>query len=472
MCGQGEGGCDDASAAPFGDGRIHEIGLVRTGSLMKIAVLKERRRGERRVAASPETTEKLIALGARVTVESGAGEGASTADSEYEAAGATIARGAREAAKDADVVLKVQRPMRAEEGEDEVALLQKGQALVCHLNAATEPELVHALAERGVSAFALELMPRISRAQSMDILSSQANVAGYKAVLDALEHYGRVMPMMSTAAGRINPAHVFVMGVGVAGLQAIATAKRLGAVVHATDVRPDTKEQVESLGGKFVAVENEEFLQAQTEGGYAKEMSEGYKRQQAALIAETIPKMDIVITTALIPGRPAPVLLTGDQVRSMKPGSVVVDLAAEAGGNCPLTELGKVVEKHGVAIVGHGNWPSRVPGTTSRLFARNILNFLTPMIDKETGAFTVDTDDEIVAGTLVTRDGSVVHPTIRERVTQAPAKKASAAKTSKKSAAKKAARKAPAKKSAVQKPTEGAPSDSAPPDKSQGQGES
>ncbi|MEC8845905.1 MAG: hypothetical protein VXW81_02190 [Pseudomonadota bacterium] len=246
----------------------------------------------------------------------------------------------------------------------------------------------------------------------MDVLSSQANVAGYKAVLDAIDAYGRAVPMMSTAAGRVVPAQAFIMGVGVAGLQAIATAKRLGAVVSATDVRPATKEQVESLGGTFVAVENEEFLQAQTDGGYAKEMSDDYKRQQADLVAQTITKMDIVITTALIPGRPAPVLVTEDHIKSMKPGAVVVDRAAEAGGNCPLTKVGKVVRKHGVTIIGHGNWPSRVPETTSQLYARNLLNFLTPLWDPEAKALTLNREDEIVAGAMVTEGGAVVHPAL------------------------------------------------------------
>jgi len=413
---------------------------------MKIAVLKERRAGERRVAASPETVKKFTELGCIVTVEKGAGEGAALADSVFEEAGAKIAATPAATVKDADVVLKVQRPMTAADGEDEIALLSKGQILICQMNALTDGPVVRALAEKGVQAFAMELVPRITRAQSMDILSSQANIAGYKAVLDGIEQYGRAVPMMSTAAGRVTPANVFVMGVGVAGLQAIATAKRLGAVVYATDVRPDTKEQVESLGGKFVAVENEEFLQAQTAGGYAKEMSDDYKRQQAELVAKTIPKMDIVITTALIPGRPAPVLVTEDHVKSMKPGSVIVDLAAEAGGNCPLTELGKVITKQGVTLVGHGNWPSRVPETTSLLFAKNLLNFLTPLIDKESGKLAINYEDDIIKGSLVTRDGKIVE----ERV-KANAEKAGGAAPAKKAAKKSASKKSPAKKTAAKK---------------------
>lgn len=409
---------------------------------MKIAVLKERRENEHRVAASPDSVAKYVQLNCTVTVESGAGDGASISDEAFKEAGATIAKTAADAVKGADLVLKVARPTDAE-----IALFSKGQALACHAYALTEADMVGKLAAKGVTLFAMELVPRITRAQSMDILSSQANMAGYKSVLDALEHYGRALPMMSTAAGRVNPANVFVMGVGVAGLQAIATAKRLGAIVWATDVRPATKEQVESLGGKFLAVENEEFEQAQTDGGYAKEMSEDYKRQQAELIADKIKTMDVVITTALIPGRPAPVLVTEDHVKSMKPGSVIVDLAVETGGNCPLSEYGKVVQKHGVTLVGHANVPSRLAETTSQLFARNLLNFLTPMIDKETGALTIDREDAVVEGTLVTQDGAIVHERVKDAV---PAPKKAPAK--KKTGAKKAAKKAAAKKGAAAKP--------------------
>ncbi len=417
---------------------------------MKIAVLKERRDGEQRVAASPETVKKFIDLGAGVVVETGAGDHAALSDAVFKEAGATIGKNPADTVKGADIVLKVQRPMTGAEGTDEIALFSQGQILICQLNALVEGATVRALADKGVQAFAMELVPRITRAQSMDILSSQANIAGYKAVLDGIEYYGRAVPMMSTAAGRVTPANVFVMGVGVAGLQAIATAKRLGAVVYATDVCPDTKEQVESLGGKFVAVENEEFLQAQTAGGYAKEMSDDYKKQQAALVAETIPKMDIVVTTALIPGRAAPVLVTEDHVKSMKPGAVIVDLAAEAGGNCPLTELGKVVEKHSVRLVGHGNWPSRVAQTTSLLFAKNLLNFITPMVDKESGKIAINTEDEIIKGTLVTQGGEIVEERVKANA-GAPAKKAAAKKTApKKAGAKKAgAKKASAKKAAA-----------------------
>jgi NAD(P) transhydrogenase subunit alpha len=377
---------------------------------MKIAVLKERWPNETRVAASPETVKKLIGLGADVTVEKDAGKAASIPDKAFKDAGAAVAASETAALQGADVVLKVRRPMLASEGEDELAGFAKGQVLCCQMNALTEPDFVASAAKAGLTAFALELIPRISRAQSMDILSSQSNLAGYKAVLDAAYEFGRAFPMMMTAAGTVPPARVFIMGVGVAGLQAIATAKRLGAIVSATDVRPATKEQVESLGASFVAVEDEEFQQAQTEGGYAKEMSDAYKAKQAQLIADTIAKQDIVICTALIPGRPAPRLVSEDMLKTMKPGAVLIDLAVEAGGNVAGSVAGKVVTKHGVKIVGHHNVPGRIAEDASRLFARNLLNFLTPMIDKDSKALKIDTADEIVAGTLITRDGVIVHP--------------------------------------------------------------
>ena len=381
---------------------------------MKIAVLKERWPNETRVAASPETVKKLIGLGAEVAVEKDAGKAASLPDKAFKDAGAAVAASEAEALEGADVVLKIRRPMLAAEGEDELARFSRGQVLCCQMNALTEPDFVAAAAKAGITAFALELMPRISRAQSMDILSSQSNLAGYKAVLDAAHEFGRAFPMMMTAAGTIPPARVFIMGVGVAGLQAIATAKRLGAIVSATDVRPATKEQVESLGAGFVAVEDEEFQQAQTEGGYAKEMSDAYKAKQAKLIAETIAKQDIVICTALIPGRPAPRLVSDEMLKTMKPGAVLIDLAVEAGGNVAGSVAGKVVTKYGVKIVGHHNVPGRIAEDASKLFARNLLNFLTPMIDKESKALKIDMSDEVVAGTLVTRDGAIVHPKLAE----------------------------------------------------------
>ena len=381
---------------------------------MKIAVLKETWPNETRVSASPETVKKFIGLGAEVVVEKNAGKAASLSDSAFKEAGASIAASAAAALKGADIVFKVRRPMLASEGEDELANFSSGQVLCCPMNALTEPDFIAALAKAGITGFALELIPRISRAQSMDILSSQSNLAGYKAVLDAADQFGRAFPMMMTAAGTVPPARAFIMGVGVAGLQAIATARRLGAIVSATDVRPATKEQVESLGASFVAVEDEEFEQAQTEGGYAKEMSDAYKAKQAELIAETIAKQDIVICTALIPGRPAPRLVTEDMLKSMKPGAVVVDLAVEAGGNCAGSVAGKVVTKHGVKIVGYHNVPGRIAEDASKLFARNVLNFLTPMIDEENKTLKIDMEDEVVAGTLVTRDGAVVHPALTE----------------------------------------------------------
>jgi len=378
---------------------------------MKIAIPKERRAHEARVAASPETVKKMVALGCEVVVEKGAGAGAAIVDSAYEDAGAKLAATAKAAIGGADVVLKVQGPQVGGK-DDELCLFAEGMVLIAHLDALRAKDEIDALAKAGVTAFAMDLMPRVTRAQSMDVLSSQANLAGYKSVLDGAAEFGKAFPMMMTAAGRINPANVLVMGAGVAGLQAIATARRLGAIVHATDVRPAAKEQVESLGAKFVAVEDEEFRQAETAGGYAKEMSDAYKEKQAALIAETIPKMDLVITTAAIPGRPAPKLVSADMVKAMKPGSVIVDLAVETGGNCALTQAGKVVTKHGVKIVGHLNVPSRLAADTSQLYARNVLNFLALLIDKESKELAIDLDDEIVKGTLVTRDGAAVHPSL------------------------------------------------------------
>ena len=378
---------------------------------MKIAIPRERRAGERRVAASPETVKKLRALGLEVVVEGGAGLGSSLPDAVFEAAGAVIAPDEAAALADADIVLKVQRPLIAGEGEtDELALIRKGALLFAILNPYNSRDHVTAYAAAGVNAFAMEFMPRITRAQVMDVLSSQANLAGYKAVVDAAAEYGRAFPMMMTAAGTVPPARAFIMGVGVAGLQAIATAKRLGAIVSATDVRPAVKEQVQSLGGSFVAVENDEFRQAETAGGYAKEMSDDYKRQQAALVAEHIKKQDIVITTALIPGRKAPILVTAAHVASMKPGSVLIDLAVEQGGNVEGAVLGEtVVTANGVKIVGHANYPSRIAESASLLYAKNLLALLSVLHDKEKGV-TLNWDDEIVKAIALTRDGAVVHP--------------------------------------------------------------
>ncbi|MCW5731748.1 MAG: Re/Si-specific NAD(P)(+) transhydrogenase subunit alpha [Alphaproteobacteria bacterium] len=382
---------------------------------MKLAVPKERRPGEKRVAASPDTVKKLTALGFEVVVETGAGLAAAVTDDQFVQAGARIAPDEAAALADADVVFKVQRPLtQAEGGPDEVAMMKPGAMLVAMLQPLQQKEQVQSYAAAKVDAFAMELMPRITRAQSMDVLSSQSNLAGYRAVLDAAAEFGRAFPMMMTAAGTIAPARVFVMGVGVAGLQAIATARRLGAIVSATDVRPATKEQVESLGASFVMVEDEESKEAQTAGGYAKEMSDAYKKKQAELVAQTIRKQDIVITTALIPGRPAPVLVTEEMVKSMKPGSVIVDLAVEQGGNCPLSRPGEIVEAHGVRIVGHTNVPSRTAVDASALYAKNLLNFITPLVDKESKKLKLDWEDEIVKGVGLTRGGEVVHPALRQ----------------------------------------------------------
>jgi NAD(P) transhydrogenase subunit alpha len=374
---------------------------------MKLAIPKERQDGETRVAASPETVKKLVALGLDVTVEAGAGAHASIADAVYQDAGAKIAATEAEALKDADVVFKVRAP-----NDEEIALFKRGAMLAAILNPYDDKARLKKYADAGINAFAMEFMPRITRAQSMDVLSSQSNLAGYKAVVNAAAAFTRATPMMMTAAGTIAPARAFIMGVGVAGLQAIATAKRLGCIVSATDVRATTKEQVESLGGTFVMVASEESGDAA--GGYAKEMSDDYKRAQAALVAEHIKKQDIVITTALIPGRPAPVLLSEDMVKTMKPGSIIVDLAAERGGNCPLTEPGKRVVKYGVTIIGDLNVAAQLSVDASALYSKNLLNFITPLIDKDTKALNINWEDEIITGTALTRDGQVVHAQFRE----------------------------------------------------------
>lgn len=372
---------------------------------MQIAVLKESAPGETRVAATPDTVKKIAALGHSVTVQAGAGTGASYPDEAFKRAGAEIADDGSIGA--ADLVLKVRRPSDAE-----IAAMKAGAGFVSLLEPYEDKEAIEALAKARIDALAMEFIPRISRAQSMDVLSSQANLAGYRAVIEAAALYGRAFPMMMTAAGTIAAAKVFVMGVGVAGLQAIATARRLGAVVSATDVRPATKEQVASLGAKFVAVEDEEFRQAETAAGYAKPMSAEYQAKQAALVGEHIAKQDIVITTALIPGRAAPTLVTEAQARSMRPGSVIVDLAVAQGGNCPLSKSNELVEAGGVKIMGFSNLPARLPADTSSLYARNLLALLPLLADKDTKAFAPAWDDEIVKGALVTRGGAVVHPSL------------------------------------------------------------
>ena len=373
---------------------------------MKIAIPKERRSGETRVAASPLTVRKFVELGAEVAVEAGAGADSAVADSEFAAAGAAIAEGAAAVWEGADLVLKVARPMTAGEGEDEMARLAPGSALAGLLAPLQNREQVEDYARRGVTAFAMELVPRISRAQGMDALSSQSNLAGYKAVLDAAAEFGKVIPMMMTAAGTVAPARILVLGAGVAGLQAVATARRLGGVVSAFDVRPAAKEQVESLGAKFVAVADDEAESAETAGGYAREMSDDYRRRQRALIHETLKGQDIAICTALIPGKPAPTLITAAMAADMKPGSVIVDLATETGGNCELSRHGEVVREGGVTIIGHANVPGRVPVDASALYARNLLNFVGPMIDKDSGALAIDWDDEVISGACVARGGA------------------------------------------------------------------
>ena len=372
-----------------------------------IAVTRERRDGETRCAVTPETVKKFVAMGATVTVEAGTGGGSSIPDDDYAAAGATVAKDTKAVLSGADIVLKVRGPTA-----QETSALKPGAIVVALLDAYREKETVQALAGAGATSFAMEFVPRISRAQVMDALSSQANLAGYRAVIEAAYAYGKGFPMMMTAAGTVAPAKVFVMGVGVAGLQAIATARRLGAVVTATDVRPATKEQVESLGAKFLAVEDEEFRNAQTAGGYAKPMSPEYQAKQAVLTGEHIKKQDIVITTALIPGRAAPVLVSAAQVATMKPGSLLIDLAVEAGGNVEGAKAGEVVTTaNGVSIVGHTNLPGRIAADASSLYAKNLVAFVGLMI--KDGALALDLEDEILKASAVTHGGIVVHEGVK-----------------------------------------------------------
>jgi NAD(P) transhydrogenase subunit alpha len=374
---------------------------------MKVAVVAEVDAGEPRVAATPETIKKMIGLGAEVAVEPRAGVKSGILDADYAAAGASVAH---DAVNGADIVLKVRRPQAAE-----AARYKKGAIVIAIMDPYGHEDALRALAEAGLVTFAMELLPRITRAQSMDVLSSQANLAGYRAVIDAAAEYGRALPMMMTAAGTVPATKVFVMGAGVAGLQAIATARRLGAVVTATDVRPAAKEQVESLGAKFIAVEDEEFKAAETAGGYAKEMSKEYQAKQAALVAEHIKKQDIVITTALIPGRPAPRLITKEMAASMRPGSVIVDLAVERGGNVEGVKADAVAEIGGVKIIGYANVPGRLAATASSLYAKNLYAFLEVLIDKKTRALAITWDDDIVKATALTRDGAVVHPNFKPK---------------------------------------------------------
>ncbi len=382
---------------------------------------------EPRIGLTPETVKKLVKAGAKVTVRSGAGLGSHFSDEAYSEAGAAIARTDADAVKGADVVFTVTRP------DLSVAkAMKKGAALIGMLDPFSGADALNALANTCVSLFAMELMPRITRAQSMDVLSSQSNLAGYKAVVDASGAFERALPMMMTAAGTVPAARVFVIGAGVAGLQAIATARRLRAIVTATDVRPAAKEQVESLGAKFVAVEDEEFKQAETAGGYAKEMSDAYKKKQADLVADHVKNQDIVITTALVPGRPAPKLISKAMIESMRPGSIIVDLAAERGGNAELTEPGRTAKHQGVRIFGPINLPGQVPVNASSLYAKNLLAFIEPFIDKETKELAIDWDDELAKGTAIARDGVIVNEMVAERVGKEPAKTAAAKAPAKK----------------------------------------
>jgi len=374
---------------------------------------------EPRIGLTPETVKKLVKAGANVTVRSGAGLRSHFSDREYQEAGAKIAKTDAEAVKDADIVLTVRRPKPGI-----VNGMKKGAAVIGMLDPFSDADGLDALAKKGVALFAMELMPRITRAQSMDVLSSQSNLAGYKAVVDAAAAFERALPMMMTAAGTVPAARIFVMGAGVAGLQAIATARRLGAIVTATDVRPAAKEQVESLGAKFIAVEDEEFKQAETAGGYAKEMSDAYKKKQAELVAEHVKNQDIVVTTALIPGRPAPKLISKEMIESMKPGSIIVDLAVERGGNAELAKPGEIVAHNGVRIFGKLNLPGQVPVNASSLYAKNLQAFVDSLIDKENNALAIDWDDELVKGTLIARDGAIVNEAVAGRLGTKPAQAA------------------------------------------------
>jgi NAD(P) transhydrogenase subunit alpha len=401
-----------------GEALRKRIGANEDRAAMKVAIIKERRAHERRVAASPDTVKHMAGMGLEPLVESGAGAEAYFPDDAYSAAGAMIVADAAAALADADIVLKVQRPLQGGgDGPDEVELMKRGAVLIGLLQPLRYPEDAKAYAKAGLAAFAMELMPRITRAQTMDVLSSQANLAGYRAVLDAAAEFGRALPMMMTAAGTIKAARVLVMGAGVAGLQAIATARRLGAIVSATDVRAAAKEQVQSLGATFITVDEEAMQAAESEGGYAREMNEDFQRRQREKITEALRRTDIVICTALIPGRKAPILLTEAMVAALMPGSVVVDLAVESGGNVEGSRAGEIVTTaNGVKLVGHINMASRVPVDASQLYARNLLAFLALIVDKE-GRLRIDTADEIVKAALLTLDGAIVNP----RLTPEPA---------------------------------------------------
>ena len=369
---------------------------------MKIVVLNEGS-SDSRVSASPDTVKKISEMNHEIYIQKGAGLRSNFTDSDYEENGAIIFEDS-EIIRGADVVFKVNKP-----SDDEIKLFKENAILIASLDPFNNADLLQDLKNHNIISFAMELMPRITRAQSMDILSSQSNLAGYKAVINASKLYGKAFPMMMTAAGTIAPAKVMVFGAGVAGLQAIATAKRLGAIVSATDVRPAAKEQVESLGGKFVMVESDELNDAETSGGYAKEMSEDFKQKQAELISQTLSSQDIVICTALIPGKKAPILISEDQVKSMKPGSIIIDLASENGGNCESSETGEITDINGVLVVGSKNITSEIAQDASALFAKNMLNFLMILIDNETKEINIDWEDEIIIGTALTKNGEIIH---------------------------------------------------------------
>ena len=380
---------------------------------MKISIPKENRNGETRIAASPEIVKKFTGMGFEVTIESGAGLNSGFTDKIFEDVGANIASDTKATLKDADIIFKIQRLMTSKDKIDEISMCKKDAMVISHMSALSSKTDIEEYAKASITTFAMDLMPRISRAQSMDVLSSQSNLSGYQAVIKGANNFNSAFPMMMTAAGTVAPAKVFIMGVGVAGLQAIATAKRMGAIVTAYDVRAATKEQVESLGGKFLIVDEEAMKEAETSGGYAKEMTEDYKKKEQEVIKNHIKDQDIVITTALIPGRPAPKLVTKEMVNSMRTGSVIVDLAVETGGNCELAKRNEVVDADGVKIVGYDNLPGELPKDASTLFAKNLLNFLSPHVNKESKSLELDWEDETVKNTLVTKDGSVVNEIVK-----------------------------------------------------------
>ena len=380
---------------------------------MKISIPKENRIGETRVAASPEVVKKFVSMGFDVTIQSDAGLESGFTDEIFKSVGASISSDTKSTLANADIIFKIQRLLTSNDELDETSMCKKDAIVISHMSALSSKKDIEQYAKASITTFAMDLMPRISRAQSMDVLSSQSNLSGYQAVIKGANNFNSAFPMMMTAAGTVAPAKVFIMGVGVAGLQAIATAKRMGAIVTAYDVRAATKEQVESLGGKFLVVDEEAMKEAETSGGYAKEMTEEYKKKEQDVIKNHIKDQDIVITTALIPGRPAPKLVSAEMVNSMKTGSVIVDLAVETGGNCELAKRNEVVNVNGVKIVGYDNLPGELPKDASTLFAKNLLNFLSPHVNAETKSLELDWEDETVKNTLVTKDGSIVSEIVK-----------------------------------------------------------